>query len=172
MASATMVLSTVLGRPVDWLEPSARNSNLAPVNANGLVRLRSPVSRGRWGSTGVPKPISSPAGLTPTRPSASAVNTSSSSVPRKMEMMAGGASLAPSRWSCPALATVARSSPWWVFTAWITAAAKKRNCRFSAGVSPGSSRFSPSSVLMDQLLCLPEPFTPWKGFSCSRHTRP
>ena len=32
-------------------EPTARNSNLLPVNANGLVRLRSPASRGSFGST-------------------------------------------------------------------------------------------------------------------------
>ena len=47
-----------------------------------------------------------------------------------------------------------------------------RNWRFSLGVSPGSSRFSPVSVPMDQLLCLPEPLTPTKGFSWSRHTSP
>ena len=28
------------------------------------------------------------------------------------------------------------------------------------------------SVQSDQLLCLPEPFTPSNGFSCSRQTRP
>ncbi len=39
------------------------------------------------------------------------------------------------------------------------------------GVSPGSSRFS-WPALMDQLLCLPLPLTPSKGFSCSRQTRP
>ena len=38
------------------LEPSARNSNLLPVNANGLVRLRSPPCIGNGGSTGVPRP--------------------------------------------------------------------------------------------------------------------
>ena len=87
-------------------------------------------------------------------------------------MIAGGASLAPRRKSCPALAIEARSSAWWRLTAWITAAQKNRNWRFSAGVSPGSSRFSPVSVPIDQLLCLPEPLTPAKGFSCSRHTSP
>ena len=39
IASATIVLSTVLGSDSDWLDPSARNSNLFPVNANGLVCL-------------------------------------------------------------------------------------------------------------------------------------
>jgi hypothetical protein len=36
------------------LEPSARNSNLLPVKANGEVRLRSPPCIGRCGSTGAP----------------------------------------------------------------------------------------------------------------------
>ena len=36
----------------------------------------------------------------------------------------------------------ARSSAWWLLTAWMTAAQKNRNCRFSEGVSPGSSRFN------------------------------
>ncbi len=35
----------------------------------------------------------------------------------------------------------------------------------SCGLSPGSSRFMPVSVLIDQLLCLPEPLTPANGFS-------
>ena len=57
-------------------------------------------------------------------------------------------------------------------TALITAAQKNRKLMLSAGVSPGSIRLWPVSVLIDQLLCLPEPFTPANGFSCSRHTRP
>ena len=41
---------TTAGRQaVDALEPTARNSNLAPVNANGEVRLRSVASRGSFG---------------------------------------------------------------------------------------------------------------------------
>ena len=43
---------------------------------------------------------------------------------------------------------------------------------FSLGVSPGSSRLSPVSVDIDQLLCLPEPLMPANGFSCSRQTIP
>ena len=87
-------------------------------------------------------------------------------------MIAGGASLAPRRWSCPALAIDARSSSWCSLTAWITALQKNRNERFSDGVSPGSSRFMPVSVPIDQLLCLPEPLTPANGFSCSRQISP
>ena len=87
-------------------------------------------------------------------------------------MIAGGASLAPSRWSWPMLATEARSRPWCLLTAWITAAQKNRKLMFSAGVSPGSIRLCPVSVPIDQLLCLPEPLTPANGFSCSRQTSP
>ena len=58
-------------------------------------------------------------------------------------MIAGGASLAPRRWSWPMLATEARSSPWCLLTAWITAAQKNRKWMLSAGVSPGSSRLVP-----------------------------
>ena len=54
----------------------------------------------------------------------------------------------------------------------MTAVRNSRNCAFSIGVEPGSSRFSPLSVEIDQLLCLPDPFTPSNGFSCSRQTSP
>ena len=43
---------------------------------------------------------------------------------------------------------------------------------FCSGLRPGSSRFSPTSVDIDQLLCLPEPLMPAYGFSCSRHWKP
>ena len=56
-----------------------------------------------------------------------ASNAFSSSAPRKIEMIAGGASLAPRRWSWPAFATDARSSAWCLFTAAMTAAQKNRN---------------------------------------------
>src|SRR6202000_3429960 len=79
------------------------------------------------GTTGVQKPRSEPCLEGWTLPASIAVKTFSRSVPRKIEMIAGGASLAPSRWSCPALAIDARSSSWWVFTAWMTAVQKNRN---------------------------------------------
>ena len=44
-----MVLRTVLGPAMDWPEETARNSNLLPVKAKGMVRLRSPASRGQLG---------------------------------------------------------------------------------------------------------------------------
>ncbi len=114
MASATIVLKTVTGKLTDWLEPTARNSNLLPVKAKGLVRLRSPAWRGIVGSEGVPSP-SRPEGLLSEALPASVIcsMTSVSWSPRKTERMAGGASLAPSRWSLGALAMAARSRPWW-----------------------------------------------------------
>src|ERR1700737_3543481 len=81
------------------LEPSARNSNLLPVNANGLLGLRSPPSIGSGGRTGVPRPRNDSGVDSPASPRSIASNTFSSSAPRKIEMIAGGASLAPSRGS-------------------------------------------------------------------------
>ena len=89
-----------------------------------------------------------------------------------IEIIAGGASFAPRRWSFPADATLSRSKSWCLSTALITAVKSRRNWAFSRGVSPGSSRLNPSSVLMDQLLCFPLPFTPAKGFSARRQYRP
>ena len=47
-----------------------------------------------------------------------------------------------------------------------------RNWALACGSLPGSSRFSPSSVAIDQLLCLPEPLMPANGFSWMRNIRP
>ena len=87
--------------------------------------------------------------------------------PRKIEMIAGGASLAPSRWSLAAEAIEARSRSACRSTARIVATRNTRNCMLVWVSSCGSSRLTPVSVHIDQLLCLPEPFTPANGFSCS-----
>ena len=58
-------------------------------------------------------------------------------------MIAGGASLAPRRWSWPASAMLARSRSACTLTARMTATRKARNWAFACGVCPGSSRFSP-----------------------------
>ena len=87
-------------------------------------------------------------------------------------MIAGGASLAPRRWSWPASAMLARSRSACSLTAWMTATRNARNCALACGSFPGSSRFSPSSVAIDQLLCLPEPLIPAKGFSWMRNMSP
>ena len=57
-------------------------------------------------------------------------------------------------------------------TAAMTAIRNVKNTRFAAASLPGLSRFTPVSVSSDQLLCLPLPFTPANGFSCSRHVSP
>ena len=53
-ASATMVFKTMLGSATDAAEPSIRNSNLLPVNANGDVRFLSVESMGKIGDSGTP----------------------------------------------------------------------------------------------------------------------
>ena len=87
-------------------------------------------------------------------------------------MIAGGASFAPSRWSLLADAITARNSSACRYTALITPAQNTRNCALSWGVSPGSSRLPTSALPSDQLRCLPEPFSPAKGFSCVMQTSP
>ena len=82
-------------------------------------------------------------------------------------MIAGGASLAPSRWSLAAEAIEARSRSAWRSTARMVATRNTRNCMLVWVSSCGSSRLTPVSVDIDQLLCLPEPLTPANGFSCS-----
>ena len=83
------------------------------MKANGLVRLRSPGSRGKVGRTELPI-LSSPPALAVLAPPFSICSTMSWSMsPRKTEMIAGGASLAPRRWSLWAFATETRNrSPW------------------------------------------------------------
>ena len=91
-------------------EPGMRNSNLLPVNANGEVRLRSVLSLRKFGSTATPRSMATFSAFVYSWSSMSASTIASSSSPRKMEMMAGGASSAPRRWSLPADATDVRSS--------------------------------------------------------------
>ena len=78
-------------------EPNILNSNLFPVNANGEVRLRSVESRLKFGKTLAPSFItvfSLPVyGVSLTIASIIAVSSS----PKKIEITAGGASLAPRR---------------------------------------------------------------------------
>jgi hypothetical protein len=52
-----MVLIMTIGPATVCIEPGARNSNRLPVNAKGLVRLRSPGSVGRTGSVSTPIPL-------------------------------------------------------------------------------------------------------------------
>ena len=57
IASATAALSSTIGNAIDCDEPTARNSNLLPVNANGDVRLRSVLSFSISGSRATPSLI-------------------------------------------------------------------------------------------------------------------
>ena len=88
-----------------------------------------------------------------------------------MEIIAGGASLAPRRWSLPAEATDMRKSSWYSSTASTTQVRKTKKRKLSIGSSPGSSRLT-LPYESDQLLCLPEPLMPSKGFSWVKHTKP
>src|SRR3954452_6553087 len=167
-----MVLSTVFGPAMLALEPTARHSNLLPVHANGDVRLRSPASFGSGGSTLTPVTKVPPCLLLLAPPFSICSNTSLSWSPRKIEMIAGGASLAPRRWSLWAEAIDRRRISLYLATARMTAVVNTRNCALSCGLSPGFSRFSPASVDIDQLLCLPDPLMPANGFSWSRQVMP
>ena len=80
-----------------WPDDTARNSNLLPVKANGLVRLRSPASRGSFGSTLTPMSMMPPCFVDVAAPFSSCSKMSVSWSPRNTDRMAGGASLAPSR---------------------------------------------------------------------------
>lgn len=53
-AQAIAAFRAIFAVAMFWEEPRARNSNLLPVNANGLVRLRSDRSRGMFGNTETP----------------------------------------------------------------------------------------------------------------------
>ena len=76
-------------------------------------------------------------------------------------MIAGGASLAPRRWSLVAEATDTRSRPPYLCTARITAAQNTRNWAFSCGVSPGTQQVALGLALpSEKLTCLPDPLTP------------
>ena len=63
------------------------------------------------------------------------------------------------------LATDILSRSWCSSTALITAARNTRNSIFSLGFLLGSRRFFPVFVDIAQLLCLPDPLIPSKGFS-------
>ena len=143
MLSATMVFSVMQTLAQLWLEPGARNSNLFPVKAKGLVRLRSVASRGKGGRVSMPMRRGAVWAPLARAPRSMRPITSASSSPRKMEMMEGGASLAPRRWSLPAPAVAARRMSACRSTARMTLASTAKKMAFSCGFCPGSSRFLP-----------------------------
>ncbi len=93
----TATFRQMFGIAMLWPDDTARNSNLLPVNANGLVRLRSPGSRGSFGRKLTPVSSTPPFFETVTLPFSICEKRSVSTSPRKIEMMAGGASFAPRR---------------------------------------------------------------------------
>ena len=113
-ASATAVLSTIIADAQLASEPTARNSKRLPVKAKGDVRLRSVLSISNSGISGISicKPVF-PVRLKIFSLSAFSICSRRSLIcfPRKEEMIAGGASLAPRRWSLVALITDAFRSP-------------------------------------------------------------
>ena len=144
-------------------EPAARNSKRLPVKANGEVRLRSVVSSNISGIRPMPNfsvVFSSDVILLLLIWRAISSRMEDNCLPRKMDRMAGGASLAPRRWLFPALMMEARSRFWFLYTIISTFTRKVRNSMFPFGFLPGAKRLTPVSVQSDQLLCLPEPFTP------------
>ena len=149
-------------------EPGARNSKRLPVKANGDVRLRSVLSSS---SSGIcPKPrlrrfLSSTSMASSIELFSNLSSTSLICVPRKDEIMAGGASLAPKRWALVAEAILAFSSPLNLYTAISVLTTNVMKRRLSSRSLPGENRLMPVSVPIDQLQCLPEPFTPMNGFS-------
>ncbi len=93
-ASATIAFSVVFGLAMESALPTIRNSNLLPVKAKGDVLFLSVASF--WKSGRVLTPVKSlPPSLTEVASpvSISCVTTSSSCSPRKMEIIAGGASI-------------------------------------------------------------------------------
>ena len=104
--SATIVFIIKFGPAIDTDEPGMRNSNLLPVKANGDVLLRSVVSFGKFGRASTPTSIfSPPACLSYGTPSLMQSNIAVSSSPRKIDIIAGGASSPPRRQSLPGVAT-------------------------------------------------------------------
>src|SRR5690606_7290029 len=96
--SATIAFKTVMELAQLDEDPTALNSNLLPVNANGEVRFRSVLSRFNSGILGIPcHSMLSAFTIFAIR----GVSTSSSTLlnwlPIKIEIIAGGASFAPKR---------------------------------------------------------------------------
>ena len=163
------MFSTTFACATESCEPTIRNSNLLPVKANGDVRLRSVASFMKSGSVLTPVSKRSPDKLWVAVPVLTSCSiTSSSCSPKNTDKIAGGASFAPSLWSFPTSAADALRRAACLSVARRIHVSTSRNWMFSCGVSPGSNKLIPSSVVSDQLSCFPEPFTPANGFSCKR----
>ena len=154
-------------------EATILNSKRFPVNANGDVRLRSVGSLSTAGHSFTPR-SSIPAGIDESAYPFSIIWSTTPPIwsPKKIEIIAGGASCAPRRWSFPGLEAAVRRRSACRLTAFITQPTINWKRISVSGDLPGLNRLMPSSVERDQLLCFPEPFIPANGFSWSKHTRP
>ena len=163
----------MFGNAMLWFADTARNSNLLPVKANGLVRLRSPASRGSFGSTLTPVSRMPPclcscaAALLDLLEDVRQHVAEEDRDDRRRRLVGAEAMIVAGAGDAEreaAPATCARRG-----------APRRRTpgtgrCR--AASSPGLSRLLPRSSLMLQFRCLPEPLTPANGFSCSRQASP
>ena len=108
-------MSTIIASAQLSDEPTARNSNRLPVKAKGDVRLRSVLSSSSVGICEMPLMrkmlLASKRMASSSFEAASFSSTAETCEPRKAEMMAGGASLAPRRWAFVALMIDAFSRP-------------------------------------------------------------
>ena len=157
MASAVIVFKIVTsGKLTDWLEPTARNSNLLPVKANGLVRLRSPAWRGNVGRTGVPRPRSRTLALGRLALGRDLLEDVGELVAEEdrddgRRRFVGAQAVVVGRrrdrGAEQVLVRVDRLDD--------GGAEEQKERRLSCGVSPGSSRFVPVSVDIEKLTCLP-----------------
>jgi len=113
--SATAVLSVSIASAQLSDDPTARNSKRLPVKAKGEVRLRSVLSSISVGMCEMPLILNmffaEKVMAASLRLASSFSSTAEICAPRKVEMIAGGASLAPSRWALVALMIEALSRP-------------------------------------------------------------
>ena len=144
-------------------EPTALNSNLLPVNANGEVRFLSVLSRSISGILPIPS-FSSVFCSGLILLSETFLEMSFSMLlrydPRNTDMIAGGASCPPSLHELVSFITDALISSLLSYTAFSTETRKVMNCRLVRGFLPGDRRLTPVFVESDQLLCFPEPLIP------------
>ena len=150
------MFSTVLGQATEACEPTARNSNLLPVKANGLVRFRSPASSSIVGIALGPR--------LSVDPSARSMGGRRSSImfcsmwPTKIDRIAGARFVGT---ESQIVGRVGDRGPQDVRMedpgARTTAVTIVRNSRFSCTVRLGDEDYVPRiRVDNDQLLCLPD----------------
>ena len=110
---ATIAFKVVIALAQFADEPTALNSNLFPVKANGEVRFRSVLSSKTSGilpTTFNFKSVFSSGDNFPVETPSKSLKTLVNCCPINTEIIAGGASLAPKRWSLLAVAIAARNN--------------------------------------------------------------